>query len=187
VLWQEENVGKAKSVNTAVDTYVNDESIICSLDSDIMVYALTLQYCFRIIEQSRTPMILCAQQDGDNCHRYSPNGTLQMMDLGDRVKQEIIHAPNGRGVAGGCMFIKSNTFKHMGGYDTSMGIYGGNEMGLYVKFSNRKYGIFVAKDLMVFHPFEDDAKYQEWKEECQDNIRASGTCGKEKGFYEQNN
>jgi GT2 family glycosyltransferase len=184
VVWLQENEGKASAVNKAVDMFVDDDSIICSLDSDIRVYAMTLQNCFSTVEVNRTPTILCAQQDGANCHLYSPNSSESIVDIGNNIKVRLLQVPNGRGVAGGCLFIRSNMFKKMGGYNEGMGVYGGNESGLYARFNNRKYGIFVAPDLSVFHPPENNDDYQAWKDSCQNSIRSTGVCGKDKGYFE---
>ena len=101
----------------------------------------------------------------------------------NKVEHTILQVTNGRGVAGGALFMKANVFKEIGGYDESRGLYGGNESSLYDRFGNKRCGICVAPDLLVYHPPEEDKGYQQWKNECQNSIRATGTCGKDKGYY----
>lgn len=177
------NIGKAKAINSLFIDKCNGNEFICSLDSDIVVQKNIFNKAKEILYNIDKPCIIAADHIGNSAHLYFRNRrALQTLKVG---RYELIRVKGARGVAGGCLFMAGNTFLNIGGYTAKAGIYGGNEAGLFAKFMNI-YGedsIYVCPELKVYHPPENDKAYAEWKVKCQSNIRSTGHCKMERGFY----
>lgn len=185
------NVGKAVAIDRLVFEgglcYPNikglaDDDIVLSLDSDITL--LTEDFFSKLADfwmtlKGRVSCVVC-QQLGNSLFK-------RKMNWRDSGKGFSYFAdPLGSGIAGGAI---STTFRHwkmVNGYETGRGLYGGNDGQLMLNL-HQKLGlpVCVIRELMVFHPYEENHEYMTWKREAHRQQIANQKCIFKKGFFDK--
>jgi len=189
-----ENIGKAKAINKLVNGFkddngdveppIPDDDIICVIDSDIQVRQPGTLERLRGFIEKYPDCIIVPEHEGARAHSYKEQDVLGVMQYDPAVPHAVITVNKGNMVAGACMTLKAGLFKSLGGFDETS-IYGGNEAGLWRKYSQThpEGNICVLVDTKVFHPEEKDIGYQEFKRRCQREIRLHGKSDRG-GYYE---
>lgn len=190
------NIGKAKAVNVAVETYGCDYSTICSFDGDLVIADRRDSFfdrmeevylAVRMCKENTSKMsfsVLCSNLSGNDAHNKHLLKGCYVSPFGN-----ILYNPRGgSGVAGGCLVVGADIFAAVGGYRTNLGVYGGND-GYLTNDIMKKYPsamIGMTESLSVYHPFENDADYEIYKKDTIDSIRKTG-FGTTRGYYESHN
>lgn len=183
------NIGKAKATNLLIDKLnekylIGDNDLIFSLDSDISLnnpnFFKVLHNCYKLFENNKISCIACYQVGNSLFKR-----DINFLNYKDEFNYFIPSEKFGYGIPGGGLITTYKNWKLVKGYSENRGIYGSNDGTFFLNASNiTGYPICVIKELEIFHPFEDDIKYKEWKETAHKQQNKYGKCVEEKGFYD---
>lgn len=183
------NIGKAKALNLLVnklnDKYlISDNDLIFSLDSDIKItnpnFFSIVKNCYKLFEKDKISCLVCSQVGNSLFKRE-----INYLEFNKEFSYFLPEEGFGYGIPGGGLLTTFKNWKLVGGYDERKGIYGSNDGTLFVNLNKiTKLPICVIKELEIFHPFEDDTKYKEWKEKAHKQQLTYGRCIEEKGFYD---
>lgn len=183
------NFGKAQAVNNVVNKLFHEETIVCSFDGDLVVdsnfngdsFFDLMEDAYVCANHDEEFAVLCANLTGDSAHNMRLLRAIVSMPFGN-----VLYNPKGgSGVAGGCLTVGRDIFISVGGYRTNHGIYGGNDgfliADMVAKYPDCKIG--MVESLSVYHPYEQDEGYENYKKEAVGKIRATG-FGEQRGYYD---
>lgn len=180
----DDNEGKAVAVNKMVERYGNLYPIMCSFDSDLVccsngTFDILQEMTLELVCRERRFSCICANQKEDSAHIYRILSGRYKSKFG-----EMLYNRNTQGVAGGCLCTSVEHFKAVGGYRTSLGVFGGND-GFLIRDLKDTLGCnaALAKDLSVIHPFDKDQGYREYKINAVEKINETG-FGTDKGYWD---
>ena len=166
------NLGKAKALNYLVQKYDIDygfskDDLIFSLDSDIQLHSDNFFDGITRIWNKVKDQVSCivCNQSGNSLTKRS----FEWRE-GKDIKYYIPCEGYGNGIAGGALITSIDNWKLIKGYRENLGLNGGpNKYGgadgnimldLYTKTTKP---IMICENLTVYHPEENNKKYQKWK------------------------
>lgn len=164
----DKNYGKAYTVNSLFKEFYTDEPYMLTLDSDIILDITEYDMFRRLIavandlpiQTNHSLGMLALNQKNACCH------IMQMMDRQIIVNNEILKwSSNGCGMAGGCLFINTDSFKKINGYRV-MGVYSGDDGYLHADMNRINAVSMITTTISVIHPPNYNAydeKYLKWK------------------------
>jgi glycosyltransferase involved in cell wall biosynthesis len=187
------NIGKSKALNSFIRD-INAKDVVCSFDSDLIIE--------RTIERDnisgmffteganlvtngpkggKIPSIVVPDQTGNGQHLVRK----EWKNTGLKI-EEHIESNFGLNIAGGCLFVKGNTFKNIGGYRENRGMFGGDDGYLLLDVSkHEKAPVHLYKNLVVFHPFDENDAYKDWKRTALVHQLMHQRCLFYKGFFDK--
>ncbi len=192
------NIGKPSVVNRITEGRKFD--YLVSLDGDmICIQPYWLKGMISIYEEyNRSPSItgtiknksfrvplgaLCGYQFGNSCHAVDLKQPY--------VKQRPVGAYNivttlgNGGIAGGILMTDYDSWKTIGGYETST-IYGGDDGYYCGQCHNIRKLVAYVKEIGFYHPYEINKQYQDWKVRALQMINKDGpglSKDEMKGFF----
>lgn len=184
----EKNFGKAFIVNNLAKS-LTDEAFILNADSDIIFDVSEPNLFRRLLECAAVSVkarnmpfgMVALNQKGQCCHLPVAEAVkYQYTNSFNQV--EVVGFPRGNGgIAGGCIFVNAEVWKHLGGY-REMGVYAGDDAYLLIDIYNINHSIQMFKSLAIIHPQENDEIYAKWKfKVCQrDSAGGQGALSDEK-------
>ena len=184
------NVGKARAANELIRDLVfspyiriHDEDLIFSLDSDLRLespdFFNTIKKVWKDIGTS-VSCLVCAQVGNSLMKR-----DLKFNKTSSGYTYFIPEEGYGHNVAAGAVIVPYKYWQKVGGY-SERGLYGGDDGPLLRNlFKVTKKPICVVKDLTVFHPYDTNLEYKQWKEKCFNQQRKFGKCVETRGFFDK--
>lgn len=189
VYFHPENVGKANIVNL-----LHKKARICdyifSIDSDMVVESQPYHPFDRmidILERCDNIGLVSSNQKDCNQHWFG-RGVEQSNERGFPIG----FSPNGVGIAGGCIVMRTHDWDEIGGYKENHDIYTGDD-GILTYNVIRLLGkkILVSLDAYLVHPMpgEEERGYTEWKSKSWQRdqlnfIKDNYTGSNKKGYYD---
>lgn len=165
----DKNYGKAYVVNALYRQFYNDHDYIFTFDSDIIFDPLNEpQMFYRLVDlfskytdrHNQGPLgAVSLNQKEAQCH------WMHAMDCRIMAGNEVLTWSSSRsGIAGGCLFIKADAWKKVGGYKV-MGVYSGDDGKFLSDIQNAGFLFTIVETLHIIHPanHHKERKYQEWK------------------------
>lgn len=187
VYFGEKNIGKGMMVN-----YLYKNSRKCdylfSIDSDMKVETENFvdKMLFHLTRIQNAGLI-SSQQSGLSQHWWDRG-----VEEETREGLKVGFSPQGVGVAGGCLCLRSVDWNAVGMYRENHDIYTGDDGILTYNIQN-KLGkdVLISKECTMFHPFieESEKNYAEWKMESWKRdglkfLKEGYTGSNKKGFYD---
>ncbi len=181
----EANVGKAIAIDRLVfeagKNGLKDDDLVFSLDSDISLIAddfFTKLDDIWTKVAGKVSCIVC-QQLGNSLFKRKMNWRNSGKGF------DYFADPYGEGIAGGAIIVPFRHWKMVNGYDTSRGLYGGNDGQMMLNLHRMlNMPVCVIRDLTVFHPYEENLNYIVWKKEAHKQQMSHQKCIFSKGFYD---
>lgn len=165
----DQNYGKAYIVNNLYKKHFNKEDFLFTLDSDICFDIEEYDIIRRLIRTAnRLPVVtqhqmgmIAVNQKDACCHIFN------VMDNKLEIEGEtLVWSSTGTGVAGGCLFINTKSFDHVGGYRV-MGVYAGDDGFLLHDMNRNNFSTMISKTISVIHPSDNttysNKNYIDWK------------------------
>lgn len=156
VIRKDKNYGKAHNINEI--TLSLNYDYMLTMDSDI-VFLNDVNYYNEIYKMTTIDNmgVIAFNQLEANCH------------LTDKLtKERVIHdqkyvwESTGGGIAGGCLLVDFEFWKHIKGYKV-MGVYAGDDAYLFIDAKKREKFFALNTEVSVIHPAETNRDYQGWK------------------------
>ena len=151
VIRLEENMGKSYIINKLVEEYGRGEKFFFTCDSDIC-FELEQEDIFRRLQTLAESLVekkfglISLNQHGHNCQFL----TYQTHE--DNVTGEHISwGHDGRGLAGGALFLSTKAFEEVGKY-RELGPYGSDDGFLMIDMKAKGFFACCARNIYVFHP-----------------------------------
>lgn len=178
------NVGKALAINNMVRAdnnmnIIDDDDLIFSIDSDLTIQKPDEFYpLMNKVWNTFKDKISCIAtwQIGHNV--FTRNIEWTQHPDGFHYYMPLL---NGDGIPGGAISIPYKYWKIFNGYRENTGynrkstIYGGEDGYLLVDLYDKiKLPICVIKELVVYHPYEDNIDYAKWKIKMCNEINIHG-------------
>jgi GT2 family glycosyltransferase len=184
VMLSKQNLGKPAMINYMYKQYPTCDYFI-SIDSD-MVADENRQYNFidemvKVIDLNPEFGVISAFQKEHDCHLWD-QGLTEKKNFGSHV----IRYGNYQSVAGGCVILRNEDWKAVGGGYVVMGLYGYDDahLMLYTKQKlNKECGILETVKLV--HPYDKDKDYENWKKNNIHGVGWNVDVTKLKGFYDK--
>lgn len=177
--YQFANPGKGVAVNDVVrqeKAAGGRFDFVLSFDADLV--AQKPSWLHDLLQGYRQSLARCrtggvvSDQCGNCCH--VPRKAQQVSAPGT----DLVYAENNEGIAGGCLLVPFDVWEQVGGYKAHR-VYGSDDAHFMEAAWLVGYSVCIVKACTMFHPYSDDAGYQDWKvRACQDRLRDD-----EKGGY----
>jgi hypothetical protein len=184
--FSKKNIGKARIVNHVHKNLARPSDYIISMDGDMVI-----QDDCDVFFQSMTRALHQQLNIGGNVipigavssqQLICPAHIMDKIDMNFKVEKFNYKTSFSAAIAGGCLCMFTNTFNHIGCYQETTNIFGGNDGIIMAKLGQIKALPCVAVDAMVEHRGCDDSeelkKYHEWK------VKQAYSINKEKEFVE---
>lgn len=149
--YQSSNLGKSCNVNYLFKRYC-DEDYFYTQDSDIVVESNIFPRLINLQKEiSRVTElgVISLNQTDDNCQLLEHQNVRTIIG-----NEHVSWNDDGRGLAGGALYVSSKAFKDVGGYK-EFGAYGGDDGYLLNDLSAKDYFSCCANDITVQHPSGD--------------------------------
>jgi len=155
------NIGKPKIVNIMVECLATEIDYVISYDSDMIVtdpyWVLKFVKIFESYKGDKKIGALCSQQSGNCCHVLDKDPFIYT--AGDFT---LITRAGNEGVAGGVLVTPFSIWESLGGYMAHR-VYASDDAHYALSCANNNLLMAVVKEIEVYHPFEDDSGYVDWK------------------------
>lgn len=169
---REHNDGKAVIVNSIYDKVVKNSnySYILTADSDMIFLETVDDMVERLIKISKymadmnkkkTGLISLNQLVNTRHYTMVYKNVAYMMRFNEN-KETIVWPDEPFGIAGGALFIPKDVWEEVGGY-RKMGVYAGDDAYILQDIASKGYGYYMAKDIAMLHPHDNDEDYVKWK------------------------
>jgi hypothetical protein len=173
IVRREHNDGKAVTVNSMYDTVVatSEYSYILTADSDMIFVDTVDDMIERLIKISKYMTDYNKKKTGIvglnqlvNTRHYTTvyKNVVHMMRFNES-KETVVWPDTPFGIAGGALFIPVEAWKAVGGY-RKMGVYAGDDAYIIQDMHAKGYGYYMAKDIAMLHPHDNDEDYRKWKD-----------------------
>ncbi len=165
----DKNYGKAYVVNNLVSKYIGDSEYFLTADSDIIFKMDEIDLIDRLIEaiehakeKNLNPALISLYQEENNC-QILPLCYENTYYYEGRYQTEMYCHPNGDGgVAGGCLFISTEFWRKVKGYQV-LGVYAADDANLMRDAYLNGYKFLMSNSIRCIHPFDTDQEYCKWK------------------------
>jgi hypothetical protein len=135
--------------------------LIISYDSDIIVtdpdWILKFVKIFENYKGEKKIGALCAQQTGNCCHVLDKDP--YEIKVG---KFSLVGRQGNEGSAGGMLIIQRSIWEMLNGY-RAFSKYGSDDGHMALDLANNNLIMPVVLEIEVFHPFEENPGYIDWK------------------------
>jgi hypothetical protein len=173
------NIGKGKLINL-MSNYCENLDYLVSVDGDIEFTCVNWLDLFiesyDVIEDHRVAA-LAPNQLGHHCHLFNSDFKIENLSNGFH----FAYNKGNCGTAGGLFFIPIAVWKELGGYKGHR-VYASDDGNLCYDANLKGYRVGVIPEIEVFHPFETDQKYIDWKLRCARNQLKDE---EKNGYFEQ--
>lgn len=171
------NIGKPKIVNLMVECIAVEVDYIISFDSDMIVsdpdWIIKFIEIFETYTGDKKIGALCAQQTGNCCH------VLDKDPYEIKVGKYTLRYRHGNeGSAGGVLMTHFTTWNMLNGY-RAFSKYGSDDGHMALDLANNDLIMPVVLEIELFHPFEENLGYADWKVR---SIRGELSQEEESGF-----
>lgn len=173
---RESNDGKAVTINSLASSVLSGSgyNYILTADSD-MIFDITADDMIeRLIKISnymsehsingvrrKTGLIGLNQLVNTRHYTLIYKNSTQIMRFNES-KETVIWPDTPFGIAGGALFIDRHAWEDIGGY-RKLGVYAGEDAYIIQDMAAKNYGYYVAKDIAMIHPHDNDEDYIKWK------------------------
>lgn len=184
----ERNIGKARGLNHLVDEFGKNNKIILSIDSDITLTNPDFYKTLITVDKYIGEKVSCFIGNLGKTYVSKRNWNWRDVKLDDNMsfRYFVPEEGYGCGIAGGCIAVRYDHWKTIGGYVTKNGLYGGNDGNMMLNLHQKtKLPICVIKEMSVYHPEETDKGYMKWKKKAHDDQINYGKCLTQKGYYDE--
>jgi hypothetical protein len=184
-----ENIGKANMINLLHKKSRNCDYIF-NIDSDMVIEDQNhqpLEKMIQCLERCDNVGLVSSNQKECNQHWFN-RGVEKISERG----YNLGYSPDGIGIAGGCIVMRTKDWDKIGGYKENHDIYTGDDGILTYKvgrFLGKRVLISIDSYLLHPNPSEDEKGYTEWKAKSwqrdqlnfiKDNYQGSN----KKGYYD---
>lgn len=156
-----QNKGKAYNVNKMMRYIINKNTqfdYVLTCDSDI-IFIDDIIHNFKKLNLDNHGIISPLQLE-HCCHLIE--NLEKKIEIHNDKKITFYYSPEGTYIAGGCWFIKKESWEMVGGYQV-LGVYCSDDANLLRDISNRGFKVCICDLLKVIHPHDDFPKYAKWK------------------------
>jgi len=155
------NIGKPKIINIMVECIAVEIDYVISFDSDMIVtdpdWVLKFIEVFETYIGDKKIGALCSQQTGNCCH------VLDKDPFEIKVGEFTLRYRHGNeGSAGGVLITQFTTWDMLNGY-RAFSKYGSDDGHMALDLSNNDLIMPVVLEIELFHPFEENSGYADWK------------------------
>lgn len=167
------NDGKAAVVNSMHSSVVSGSGYeyILTADSDMIFVDTVDNMIERLIKianymaeytKKKTGLIGLNQLVNTRHYTSTYKNVTHIMRFNES-KETVVWPDSPFGIAGGALFIPVSAWEDIGGY-RKMGVYAGDDAYIIQDMHSKGYGYYLAKDVAMLHPYDNDEDYKKWKD-----------------------